>query len=81
MPPSSSPRRGEVLGTGRATLLRHTLAVGDRTLLTAVFTTAGRIKAIYADTPEATATAFGSAVDHADWAREMIRQRDPLQAA
>lgn len=73
--------RGEVLGTGRATLLRHTLTVGDTKLLTAIFTPAGRIKAVYADTPEATATAFDSAADHADWAREMIRQRDPIPAA
>lgn len=74
------PFRGEVLGTGRATLLRHVLTVGDRTLLTAVFTPAGRIKAIYAETPAATVHRFDSAADHADWAREMIRQRDPLPA-
>lgn len=73
--------RGEALGAGRATLLRHRLVVGDRTLLTAVFTPAGRIKAIYAETAEATATAFDSAADYGDWARARLDQRDPLPAA
>lgn len=76
--------RGEVLaqGTGRTSaLLRHTLTVGGKKILTAVFLHSGRIKGIYVDAPDATARVFDSAAEYGDWAREAIRQRDPIPAA
>lgn len=76
--------RGEVLqgaGPRGATLLRHCLVVGDTALLTAIFTPAGRIKAVYADTPGATAQVFDSAADYGDWARAQLDQHTRVPVA
>ena len=53
-------------------LIRHSLSVGDTELLAVVTTTQGRIKQAVALTPDATATPFDSAADHAAWARAAL---------